>query len=117
MMYPEKYRTDELLQELLKNNTLDQLLYAFDPKNFRQTPQPMPLYDPNGTGQGDASYLDQLLGQQGQQPAAPPAQAQAPQANPLQQLLEEETRKRQMMMDGGGRMDRGGYGGLGMSGY
>jgi hypothetical protein len=115
-MYPERYRNDQLVQELMKNGVLDQLLYAFDPANFRQTPEPMPLYDPRGTGQGDTSYLDQLLGQQGQPPATPPAPAQAPQANPLQQLLE-EARNRQAMMDGGGRMDRGGYGGLGMSGY
>jgi hypothetical protein len=116
MMYPEKYRNDALMQALMKNNVLDQLLYAFDPANFRQTPEPLPLYDPRGTGQsGGGSYLDQLLGQQGQQPAA--LQAQVPQANPLQQLLEEEARKRQAMMDGGGMIDRQGYGGLGMAGY
>jgi hypothetical protein len=118
MMYPEKYRTDALLQQLLKNNTLDQLLFAFDPSNFRQTPEPLPLYDPRGTGQGGqggGSYLDQLLGQQGQQAA--PQQAAAPQIAPLQQLLEEEARKRNMMLEGGGMMDRQGYGGLGMAGY
>jgi hypothetical protein len=121
MMYDPKYRNEALLTELLRNNTLDQLLFAFDPANFRQTPEPMPLYNPNQTGQGGpqggggaggGSYLDQLLAGTQQAPAAAPAAAAAP----LMQILE-EPKKRKIMMDGGGRIDRSGYGGLGMSGY
>jgi hypothetical protein len=117
MMYPEKYRTDALLQQLLKNNTLDQLLYAFDPGLFQQTPNPLPLYDPRGTGQngpGGGSYLDQLLAQTQQAPApvAPMPQAAAP----LQQILQEAPRKKREW-ESGGMVDRQGYGGLGMAGY
>lgn len=115
-MYPEQYRNDPLIQALFKNNVLDQLLYAFDPGNFRQTPQPMPLYDPNQqamAGQG-GSYLDQLLAQTqaAQAPVAPAAQAAAP----LQQILQEAPRKKREW-ESGGMIDRQGYGGLGMAGY
>jgi len=116
MMYDPKYRNDALVQELLKGNVLDQILYAFDPANFRQTPQPLPLYDPNPTGQnaGGSSYLDQLLAGTQQAPAAAPVAASA--AAPLMQILE-DPKKRKITVDGGGMIDRSGYGGLGMSGY
>jgi hypothetical protein len=91
MMYDPKYRNDQLIQELLRGNVLDQLLYAFDPGNFRQTPQALPLYDPNPTGQGSpqgggSSYLDQLLA--GTQQAQAPAPVAA--AAPLQQILQQD---------------------------
>ena len=117
--YDQKYRNEKLLAELLRNNTLDQLLFAFDPANFRQTPEPMPLYNPNPTGQSSqpgagGSYLDQLL--QGMPAGAPAAPAPAPAQIPIMPNAE-ELKKRKAMMDGGGMIDRGGYGGLGMSGY
>jgi hypothetical protein len=96
MMYDPKYRNDKLMQELLKGNVLDQLLYAFDPGNFRQTPQPLPLYDPNpapqapsqGGAGGGSSYLDQLLAGTQQAPVAASVAAA-----PLQQILQEDPNK------------------------
>jgi hypothetical protein len=99
MMYPEQYRNDQLIQALMKNNVLDQLLYAFDPGMFRQTPQPLPLYDPNQqamAGQGGGSYLDQLLAQT----QAAQAPAAAPQmAAPLQQIMQQADPYRKVTND------------------
>jgi hypothetical protein len=108
--FDPKYLNDALIQLLFKTQGQQQILDAFTPGGSGGS-------SASAQGQGGASYLDQLLAQQ--QQAQAPAQAPAAQAAaPLQQLLEEETRKkRNMMMDGGGMIDRGGYGGLGMSGY
>jgi hypothetical protein len=95
--FDPKYLNDALIQLLFKTQTQGQILDAFTPGAGGGAGAP---------AQGGNAYLDQLL-------------AQTQQAAPLQQLLEEEGRKKygNMMLEGGGMMDRGGYGGLGMAGY
>jgi hypothetical protein len=104
--FDPKFLNDALIQLLFKSQTQGQILDAFTPGAGGGSGAP---------AQGGNAYLEQLLAQtqQGAAPAAPAAQAAAP----LQQLLEEEGRKRNIMMDGGGMIDRQGYGGLGMAGY
>jgi hypothetical protein len=106
--FDPKYLNDALIQLLFKTQTQGQILDAFTPGAGGGSGAP---------AQGGNAYLDQLLAQQqGAAPAAPQTAA------PLQQLLEEEMRKRtgnntQFNLEGGGMMDRQGYGGLGMAGY
>jgi hypothetical protein len=102
--FDPKYLNDALIQLLFKSQGQQQILDAFTPGAGGGSGAP---------AQGGNAYLDQLLAQQ--QQAAPQAAPQM--AAPLQQLLEEEGRKRNMMLEGGGMMDRQGYGGLGMAGY
>jgi hypothetical protein len=102
--FDPKYLNDALIQLLFKTQGQQQILDAFTPGGTGGSGAP---------AQGGNAYLDQLLAQT-QQGAAPAAQAMAP----LQQILEEAPRrKREMMIEGGGMIDRQGYGGLGMAGY
>jgi hypothetical protein len=101
--FDPKYLNDALIQLLFKTQGQQQILDAFTPGGTGGSGAP---------AQGGNAYLDQLLAQTQQAaPAAPQTVA------PLQQLLEEEGRKRNMMLEGGGMIDRQGYGGLGMAGY
>jgi hypothetical protein len=105
--FDPKYLNDALIQLLFKSQGQQQILDAFTPGGTGGSGAP---------AQGGNAYLDQLLAQQQQAPAP------AAQAAPLQQLLEEEMRKRtgnntQFNLEGGGMIDRQGYGGLGMAGY
>jgi hypothetical protein len=104
--FDPKYLNDALIQLLFKTQGQQQILDAFTPGGTGGSGAP---------AQGGNAYLDQLLTQT--QQAAPQAAPQM--AAPLQQLLEEEGRKKygNMMLEGGGMMDRQGYGGLGMAGY
>jgi hypothetical protein len=103
--FDPKFLNDALIQLLFKSQTQGQILDAFTPGAGGGSGAP---------AQGGNAYLDQLLAQT--QQAAPQAAPQM--AAPLQQLLEEEGRKkRNMMLEGGGMIDRQGYGGLGMAGY
>jgi hypothetical protein len=103
--FDPKYLNDALIQLLFKTQGQQQILDAFTPGGTGGSGAP---------AQGGNAYLDQLLAQT--QQAAPQAAPQM--AAPLQQLLEEEGRKkRNMMLEGGGMIDRQGYGGLGMAGY
>lgn len=105
-MYDPKYYSDPLMQQMMRNNVLDQLLYAFNPQNYRPNNQPMPAYMPGQ--QGQSSFLDQLLKAstaqaqaQAQQPAKPETLAPEVQ-DPLTQLLEEQ-KKNYWFIDGSHR--------------
>lgn len=104
--FDPKYLNDALIQLLFKTQGQQQILDAFTPGYTGGSGAP---------AQGGNAYLDQLLAQS--QQAAPAAPVAAQQASPLAALLEDEAKKRNIMMDGGGMIDRQGYGGLGMAGY
>ena len=105
--FDPKMLDNALLQLLFQSQTQNQLLDAFTPGGAGGSGAP---------AQGGGSYLEQLLAQSQQAPAAQQTPAAQAPASPVAQVLA-EAKKRQMMMDGGGMVDRSGYGGLGMSGY
>jgi hypothetical protein len=112
--FDPKFGTDALMQLLFQQQTKQQLLDAFVPGG--STGSGMPMQQPQGSPAG-ASFLEQLLAAIPQQNATPAAPA-APVA-PVAPVAPANTQKKRKpaTQDGGGMVDRGGYGGLGMSGY